>query len=415
MTDNIISMPAPMNVLADRIRALMALVETNDREWIELTIELGLRLAEARSRFSSDIQFSVWLAENELDSDRLGHQTRAALIGMGQNIELTKTVLSETSSRSWRLIWENEIKPRVTSVGKPIRAGTSSEISLETIKRSEQTNETPDPTPEESDTNVEPDLPRATPKHSGTGKAWALAKHPDADLVYAHIMRVQSRSALATIVSKRGGRAIWDLLVEAIKLGYYGPPSAGNERANLRMILPWVLPGRHAESINLKNDADRRYVRDIIFPALADHPELQDHPGDFDKVVAQRKHKIEQKLRDTRQMEHHAEVVAKHQFQLGEQEVIAYGTPIWPRDRDPGYTYEELKHACWYANFFLSSIAHRDWAVESTGMMGRHLIKWLGPVAPGTVKAIKEIFSLYELNPNGECKFPMTPVNFGIV
>ena len=82
MTDNIIQMPTPMNVLADRIRGAPASVQRGHIETIEGTLELAVALKEARDRFTDNRQFSIWLAENELDAEFIGHNNRAALINM---------------------------------------------------------------------------------------------------------------------------------------------------------------------------------------------------------------------------------------------------------------------------------------------------------------------------------------------
>jgi hypothetical protein len=427
--DNIISMPTPKHVLAERIRAAHERAARGRQEWVQGRVDECYALRELRDQFSDNIQFSHWLIENSLE--HWGKDDRAAMIAMARaaphraDLEFVFQLYADEQFKPdtiWRIIKQKGLEWPVNQFNEAVSsddpntapAGTSPEIQPETTKQTGQTNEMPDPTPVESEPKV--DLPRSEPKRkSGAGTQWKLAKYPDADLVYAHVTRPQSRSALADVVThKRGGRAIWELLVEAIKLGHYGPPSTGNERPNLRMILPWVPPGSFADSIEINTQDGRKYVRDIILPLLAEKPELKLDPSNFGKAVARRRYETEEELRKTRQMEHHASVVAKHQFQPGEQEIVAYGTPMWPLEYSLGYTYEELKHACWYANFFLNSIARRDWSEVSTGMMGRHLIKWIGPIAPGITTAIKQIFSAYELNPKGECKFPMTPVNFGI-
>jgi hypothetical protein len=412
MTDNIVQMPTPLSTLGKQLREDIAAVETFHSQWVESMLRLGAHLHEARDRFpSDDTAFGHWLVDEKVD---LGPKDRAALIAMAADPNIFRMVLIEqTDVLHANTIWQ-KYRQRFEIHFKAPPAGTSSEIPPETAKQTGDLSDAPDPTRAQSESKDESvALSRAKPRDGG-GTKWKLRKYPDADLVFAHVTRAQTRSALAKIVSAKGGRAVWELLVEAIKLGHYGPPSTGNERPNLRMILPWVPPGSFADSIEIKTQDGRKYVRDIIFPLLAQKPELKQDPSNFGKAVARRRYETEEELRKTRQMEHHASVVAKHQFQPGEQEVVAYGTPMWPLEYSLGYTYEELKHACWYANFFLNSIARRDWSVVSAGMMGRHLIKWIGPIAPGVTTAIKQIFSAYELNPKGECKFPMTPVNFGI-
>src|SRR6516225_4655837 len=74
--------------------------------------------------------------------------------------------------------------------------------------------------------------------------------------------------------------------------------------------------------------------------------------------------------------------------------------------------YRELCHACWYVGYFLG-IARPGWKPTETAMAGRHLTKYVEPVQPGFVAAIRAIFNAYEDHPDGEKQFPPIPVNFG--
>src|SRR5262249_28954825 len=74
MTDNIIQMPTPMNVLADRIRNALERAERSRIEWVEATLDLATTLKEARERFPSNEAFAHWLVDSKLDADIIGHQ-----------------------------------------------------------------------------------------------------------------------------------------------------------------------------------------------------------------------------------------------------------------------------------------------------------------------------------------------------
>jgi hypothetical protein len=91
---NVIDMPTSMSVLAERIKAAYGRIEDGKKEWIDGTLELAAALDEARARFPSDTDFGVWLVQNELDW--LGKDDRAALLGMANELDLTRIVLEET-------------------------------------------------------------------------------------------------------------------------------------------------------------------------------------------------------------------------------------------------------------------------------------------------------------------------------
>jgi hypothetical protein len=87
--------------------------------WIEGALELITILHDARQRYDFDQAFSAWLTEHGYGEDRLTRHDRQALINMGIDLDVTREVLHQTERRSWRLIWEEEVKPRLPSGGQP--------------------------------------------------------------------------------------------------------------------------------------------------------------------------------------------------------------------------------------------------------------------------------------------------------
>ena len=68
---------------------------------------------------------------------------------------------------------------------------------------------------------------------------------PNADLVLAHLKDPKGRYALGKAINRRGGQRVWDLLVESIRSGAFGPPSDRAVRTpTLRMIrrMPLAFP-----------------------------------------------------------------------------------------------------------------------------------------------------------------------------
>ena len=95
--------------------------------WIEGTLELINILDDARKRLGSDQAFGKWLTKNGYGEDRLTRHNRQALQNMALDLNVTRKVLEQTDRRSWRLIWEEEIQPRLPSTGQPTDAEKSEE------------------------------------------------------------------------------------------------------------------------------------------------------------------------------------------------------------------------------------------------------------------------------------------------
>jgi hypothetical protein len=87
--------------------------------WIEGTLELVGILDEARKRLGSDQEFGTWLADSGYGEERITRHERAALLNMALNLDVTREVLEQTTRRSWRLIWEEEIQLRLPNGGQP--------------------------------------------------------------------------------------------------------------------------------------------------------------------------------------------------------------------------------------------------------------------------------------------------------
>lgn len=84
-------------------------------EWIEGSLEIAIAMREGRDAVPENISFSGWLKQNNLNY--YDKNDRAALIGMASDIELARTVLAESSSRSYQMIWTKH-KNRFPSVRK---------------------------------------------------------------------------------------------------------------------------------------------------------------------------------------------------------------------------------------------------------------------------------------------------------
>ena len=101
--------------LAERYRAtfdkaarIQKRFETARAEWIEATLELAAIVLEARNRYPDHHEFSRWLGRYSLQP--ITQAERSALLGFARNLEAARKMLQESTSYSWRGVWEKAPK-----------------------------------------------------------------------------------------------------------------------------------------------------------------------------------------------------------------------------------------------------------------------------------------------------------------
>jgi hypothetical protein len=210
---NVIDMPTPMSVLAERIKASYENAVKDRNEWVSGTLELAANLDEARARFPSEIDFGVWLAQNELDW--LGKGDRAALLGMANDLDVTRIVLEETKSASLRVIWREEVEPRLHDVAKTGASECTSSVPPDQICEAPEITASKRPA-------IRPSSP--------------FCGRPRADEVYSTFLNKDARYVIGKVISSRNGADIYEMILRALDWGFLQPNRNGFGTPNLRML-----------------------------------------------------------------------------------------------------------------------------------------------------------------------------------
>ena len=96
------------NYYARQIREGYERATKGGKEWVEGSLQMAEALHKGRERVPANISFRDWLTQNKLEF--FSHRDRAALINLADNMELARTILTETDSRSYELIWARNKK-----------------------------------------------------------------------------------------------------------------------------------------------------------------------------------------------------------------------------------------------------------------------------------------------------------------
>jgi hypothetical protein len=382
----------PKTARADCLREVIDGWREATVEWAKATLALAKELFRARQEFRSNVEFGLWLVENDLDY--FNKDDRAALINMGQHAEITRRVLEETDRRSLRLIWQDEIEARLLSVEK-------TGVPVDEPQKAEESTDNKE---ENLDEHHEEDK-KVDRKPKG-----ALATLPNADLVLSYITNARMRSNIARLINKRKG-PIWDLLVESLAIGAFGEPTATEYATlpNLRLVLPWCPPS-YAKKYDLTKKAERAQIQQDVFPVVIRHQEeLARNPARL-PILVQELYRARQVEREEKRRE---QSISK--MPHGQQKIVAFGETIWPRINDAPFSYDELCLAIWFFNFTISQL-QTQWDAKSKALQIQQMLKWLTPICrfPNWPTAVRKLCALYSANPGGLCECPPPPANFGI-
>jgi len=324
MTGNIIT-----NARAISVRRALDEWRDAGESWKEKTLALAAELYAARKECGeNDTQFGRWLVENGCDD--LGRDARAALVNIGKHLQLSRRVMEDSRSTSAELLWD-KIRPLTLSSDRSVASSPPPETP-QIAQNSPAESQSTIPEKTESESEI-PRLDPAALRRSGKSR---LSKLPDADLVLAHVLSHSTRAALGNIVTTKRGRPIWTLLVECIKNGAFGPPSKAvvEGTPNLRIAFPWMQANdRWVSSFDLRKPNDIQKVREFILPVVLvteDRSALAINKirREVDRRQLQKDEQVRQELAHQR---HQRKVAAG--LPDGQEEVIAYGTPLAKRAR----------------------------------------------------------------------------------
>ena len=322
---NVIDMPTPMSVLAERIKASYENAVKDRNEWVSGTLELAANLDEARARFPSEIDFGVWLAQNELDW--LGKGDRAALLGMANDLDVTRIVLEETKSASLRVIWREEVEPRLHDVAKTGASECTSSVPPDQICEAPEITASKRPA-------IRPSSP--------------FCGRPRADEVYSTFLNKDARYVIGKVISSRNGADIYEMILRALDWGFLQPNRNGFGTPNLRML--FSLGSRSfCQRFDLTNPKQRIQVRDEIFPAmLANREAIIASPDTLEQILDEDKRRAAQQVRDAVDEVRLAE--AREKMNPAEEEIVMYGQRFWPviDNRMGVYDYKTLCLAIWH-------------------------------------------------------------------
>jgi hypothetical protein len=399
MTTNAIDLPT----IARRIRTAWDRTQASHDAWVEATLELMEALSDGRRAFPADREFSIWLAEQELDF--IGHQDRAALLQMAQHRDLTRAKLEETERISYQLIWKNDIAPRITNVSK-------ADATLPPIA---EPTESPAETPISARTPVPPSPPAVEePEVSIPGSFAGRPRAQELAAIYTHHI---TRKVLVPLLGRRiGGKDVWDLMLWSVDHGFLTGYKVSVKEPSLRLLFP-MASFKYAARYNLEKAEDRRQIRERICPAaLAHREEILAHPEDFAKIVHDHWAQAERTVADQRKATKLAEAIKV--LPHSEQEVVIFGQYMWPKNgQGRDYTYAQLCAASWAIRDWLTWI-RPDESPKSKAIIIRLMIRWfadyLNQREPhGDIRTIftlmQQITFYFEQQPDAECRYAISP------
>lgn len=391
--------------LAVELRHALNRWRAANEEWVEATLELASKLWIARQQHTSDKSFGRWLVEEELDD--LGSNDRAALIGIGQNPELSRRILEETERTSIRTIWLDLVQPLVSQTCDSKADST----------KAPESNTSPDKNDNSTSGNQKK---HEAPKVEVSTRS-PLSGFKRADEVSAIYTNKYTRASIAKIVKERGGSDLWKLLLEALDSGLLEPTDIKlANHLSLKLLFPETSQS-YAQRFNLAHAKDRQLVRTRILPAvLACRDLIQQNPDQLGQIVDEYWRREDERIeaeKAAQKMRQKIEALPSNQ-----QEVIMFGFRLWPKTDNQFYGYDDLRYGIWWFND-LNRWIDTTADPASRGQMMRHVIGRIHTFSkhclPVECRAplehmfgiVRELSRLMVQNPKGECSYPHAPMS----
>jgi hypothetical protein len=391
---------------------------TAGEEYIEATLAYASLLLEARRRQPSNQAFALWLAEHDLDD--LPKNERAALLNIAEYPDLFRECAAESRRRSVELIWFVEMQSRLPNARKMDVSSTNAVIPECGAEDSADSGKG-DPAKSELPSNATPSIST----HQALRTPFrGLPHYKD---VLALVQHKATRSMLAGLMKKKGGRAIWDLLVEAIQQGIFGPPSSAVvSKPNLRLIFPWA-PSAYAQKFNLLEREDLVDVREKILPVVIAHREtVLREPDQLVPLLTEASAIKRQAALEAKQTEQIAKrLAAVDALPITEKAIVMYGAALWPPvppTPAPPWSYQELLQACYFYEVLepmlraVSIHTKQIHTAQSTMQAIYNVLKFLPlPFRESPfVQAVRQINLAYAANPDGACQRAPAHANYGL-
>jgi hypothetical protein len=372
-------------------------------------------LLAAKRKYPATQDFGDWLQTSSYRE--IGQTDRAALIKIGENDDFAAKFMRITILTSPESIWD--------AIRDLMPTSERSELDL-TPEHAAETAPIAPPAPEnlaildsENSQNGIEQAPRPVPKSLLERAPFVRRGYPKAELVLGYMLGPNTRSVLARALPKKRPGLLWALLIESIETGAFGPPNDFDVSApTIRLLLPWLSPAiARRLNLDLTKTGDQVIARDDVLPIVrANKALLADRPDKLVTLVFNHRAERENAARRAQMDEKMAAAVAR--LPANERPIVVFGVSLWPRvsnDHAFTFSYDELCHALWFSQFLLNNLPH-DLQPASKAIQARHLIKYVTPMlkAPGWQVAVRQFLLAYENNPDGECRIPPPPVNFGM-
>jgi len=400
--DIVVNMPTSLEVRAKRIATICdrreKITDEFREEWVRLTLELAVELAEARERFSSNIKFSIWLAENGLDGKLLDND-RAALINMARNFDFSRIVLQETERTSVQYIWLEEIRPRLPYVRKKEEIAEIPEKPAET-QEVEQKKESHEP------------IQHKPAKPSPASKTPAHKSDDVTSNIYTH---QKTRQLFKNLKDRRAAKEILELAQRSVEAGFLTEADKAFQSFTAYMLFP-NCPLAFGSRYKLLDRDQRQEVTTRIMPAaIARKEEILKEP-----------HRIEVILAEYWQNERSKAVSSKANILTaalpeGQARVVIHGKILWPIVH-PGdnHDYDQLCAAAWYFRDMRDWMRQAKLSVGSEAIYIRQSVRWYTQALdrkfpPGDphrawlktiFQLVSEFATLMEKSPEGETILP---------
>jgi hypothetical protein len=240
-------------------------------------VRIGRGLLAGRSKCPADLDYKEWIATTGYGAIKDDERQDSAWLALNEEVAIPALAETRINNPSWARRHIRMNLPTIYALCRDVRSVTEASVTEASIEHPAESalieplapGNSAIPESENSKPGIE-HSPHPVPKSLLAKALFVRRGYPKAELVLGYVLRPNTRSVLARALPKQRPGLLWQLLIESIESGLFGPPNDFDiATVTLRVLLPWLPPVvARRLNLDLTRTEDQAIARDDVLPIV---------------------------------------------------------------------------------------------------------------------------------------------------